>query len=666
MAVAGGLMACAVVLAVALSSGAWAYQVLGTGDPGVVTRLGAPLLRLAADAAATVCVGSLAYTVFFTPPQPSGVVSPPGYAAARTAARWATGWAVAALLLVPFEAAASAGLPLGRVLTPAGMVALTGALGGPRAWLATAGMAAVVAVGCRRTLRWQPYAVLLSLAVLALLPPLAVGHSSSQTGHDLATAAIVLHVPAAVLWLGVLVALGRGPRVAAGSPAVLRRYRRMAAGCWLVLGYSGVVDALVLVPAPALITTGYGLLVVAKIVVLAVLGLLGVRLRRRAAAAWRWLLAGELVLLAATFGASVGLVALPPPAFVGSAVTGDQTLLGYDLVHPPTLARLALDWRVEVFFAPLCAVLAVAYLLGVRRLGRTGRSWPAGRTACWLGGCLVLLLATSSGLGRYGAAMFSLETASHMLIGMLAPVLFAAGSPLTLAEQALPAAGPDELPGPREWLAALRGGAVLRLLTQPLVSAGLFVAAPFLLYFTAGYDLMVRYHWAHVAMDAVFLVIGYLFAWTVVGADPPPRPTPHLLRLGVLLAAMPFDILFGAAVIGSHRIIGDGPASANMYSALALPWVRSLAADQRAGGVIALILGELAVLVALVLLIAGWQRADDAGSEYLRLVEQFAGADRGLPAEGAQPQAVGDHEQRGQRHGGAGDERVEQPGRGHR
>ena len=44
----------------------------------------------------------------------------------------------------------------------------------------------------------------------------------------------------------------------------------------------------------------------------------------------------------------------------------------------------------------------------------------AGRPdVAWLLGCLVLLFATSSGLGRYMPAMFSMHMAAHMLLSML-------------------------------------------------------------------------------------------------------------------------------------------------------------------------------------------------------------------------------------------------------
>jgi putative copper resistance protein D len=673
--------AAVIVIVVSVAAGAWPYRVFGTSDPGPVVRVGTPLLRLVVDVAAAACTGALVFAAFFTRAQPSGLVSPPAYAALRTATRSATVWALAALLLWPFDAAATAGLPLRRVLTIHGLTTLTDTLEGPRAWLLTAAVTAVLAVACRRTLRWQPTLLLAGLAGFALLPPLAVGHSASDTGHDLATAAIMIHVPVAMVWLGTLVALLRARAMGADAEPAVRRYRRMAAGCWLVVAFSGLVDAAVLAPGSTPFTTGYGLLLMAKVAVLVGLAWITVRWRRAVTRAGRpggRLLAVELVVLTVTFGLSVALTHLPAPKFIGRLVTGEQTLLGYNLGGAPTALRLAVDWRVEVLFAPLCAILAAAYLFGVRRLRRTGTRWPAGRTAAWLAGCAVLLVATSSGLGRYAPAMFSVQAAAHMLVGMVAPALFALGAPLSLASQGLRPAAAGQLPGPREWLAGITDSAVIRLFTQPLVAAAIFVGAPFLLYFTPAYGLTIRYHWAHLAMDAVFLVVGYLFAWLVVGPDPVPRPMPGLMRVGLLLAVMPADIAFGAAVIGSRQILGDGHSSGNLYTALALPWVADLAGDQRLGGYLVLAIGEACVLALLAVLIARWRPAagDDLGGDYQPIIDVLAHRtaagrlddQRLLPvaAQRPQPQAVGDHQQRGQRHGGAGDQRVEQAGGGDR
>lgn len=643
-----GAAAAIVVTVVAVIADGWPYTAIGTSDPGAIVRLGAPLLRLLVDGSATVCVGGLVFAGFFTRPQPSGLVSPSGYAATRTAGRAALVWLIAAVVLWPFDAAATSGLPLRQVLNMHAMSALTGAQESSKAWLATIATVAIVAVGCRLTVRWQPTLILSALAVFALLPPLAVGHSASDTGHDLATGAIMIHVPVAVIWLGTLIAVVRARGVGADGPAISGRYRRLAAGCWWLTAASGLLDAAILAPGRSAFTTGYGLLLVFKALIVIVVGVLLIRARRAVTPRSRSMWLGiELAALVVAFGVSVAVTDLPAPKFLGTAVTGDETLLGYNLTAPPTFGRLVGDWRIEVVFAPLCLILAAAYLAGVRQLRRSGTPWPPGRTASWLAGCLVLLVATSSGLGRYAPAMFSVQAATHMLIGMLAPILFALGAPLTLAAASLRPAG-DALPGPAEWLAAVRASTLVRGVTHPLWCSTVFVGAPFLLYFTSAFDLTVRFHWAHLAMDAIFLVIGYLFVWMVIGVDPLPRPVPNLMRIGLLLAVMPADIIFAAAILGTRRIIGDGNAGANLYTALALPWVHSLAADQRLGAYLALAIGEAAVLLTLVVLVLRWRPAerDSDEADYRPLIEALRRRDMGSAgAEGAQPQAVGDHQQ---------------------
>lgn len=628
LAVATPVLAVAIVTVVSVASGTWPYTALGNADPGLLVRVGAPLLRLAADAAATLCVGSLVFAAFFTDTPPDGPLRPRAYAAVRAAGHWAGAWFLSAAALVPFDVADQSGQPLsgaksaGVVSSTTGGLGLWAALESPAAWLITAAVALTVALACRAVLRWQPAVAVLALAMVAVLAPLATGHSSSDTGHDQATAAILVHVPVAVIWVGVLAGCLR-PAWRRGLPGrtLWRRYGRLAAGCWLVLAVTGVVDAAVLVPAGEVFTTGYGRLLLASAGLVAVLGLLGVVLRRRlvraagddetvSTPAVVRLAAGELVLLAATGAVSVGLTHLPPPAFVGHPVTADQTLLGYDLTGPPTAARLLLDWRIEPLFTLLAVALAGAYLAGLWRVRRRGRPWPAGRAACWFAGCAVLLMATSSGVGRYAAAMFSVHIAAHMAIGMLTPILLALGGPLSLTREALPAS--TDVPGPREWLDAVAHARLTRLSTHPLVTLGLVAGAPFALYSTGLFDAAVRFHWAHIAIDAVFLVIGYLFAWSVVGVDPTPRPLPALARLGLLLAAMPCDILFGATLITSRSVVGNGPAGANMYSALALPWVHSLLADQRTAGELALLIGEAALEVALIALVVRWADLDKA------------------------------------------------------
>ena len=614
--VAGPVVAVGFVVVLGVLVGADPYRAVGNADPGALVRIGTPLLRLVNDVAAALCLGGLAFGAFFARPR-DGALSPHGFAAVRYAGLWGAVWAAAAAVMVFFETANTSGLALSSVLAPDALTGLVSALEGPKGWLIEAVVALVVAIGARVALNWRPVAGLFALAVFALLPPLATGHASSDTGHDVATAALMLHVVAAALWVGVVVALvlhvRRGGQLGASAA---RRYQRLATGCWLVLAVTGVATSWELVQADELVTTPYGLVLLANVAVLVLLGALAFAVRRNALRQgggtrgnWTALVRSavlEFAVLAVGLGVSAGLAHLAPPALVDHQVTGQETLLGFDLPGAPTVANLALAWRVDVFFAPLAVVLAAGYLVGVLRLHRRGGRWFRGRTAAWLVGCALLLVVTSSGVGRYAPAMFSVHIAHHMIAGMLVPILLALGGPLALADRVLP----EE--GPREWLDLVRTSALARWLTHPAVALVLFVGAPFLVYFTSVFDAAMRFHWAQQALTAVFLAIGCLFAGVVVGVDELPRPMPALARLGMLLAAMPGDAVFAAAVMNTHRVIGNGPASYLMFDALHLPWVGDLLGDQWVGGVLALVIGEVALLVALAAVLARWSdEADD-------------------------------------------------------
>src|ERR1700753_2453829 len=117
LALAGAAGAAIIVALVAVLAGDFSYAALGTSDPGALARIVAPLLRLVVDVLETVCVGALAFAAFFTRPRENGLVSPPAFAALQTAGRAAAGWAVAVLVLWPFDTATQVGLPMRQVLT---------------------------------------------------------------------------------------------------------------------------------------------------------------------------------------------------------------------------------------------------------------------------------------------------------------------------------------------------------------------------------------------------------------------------------------------------------------------------------------------------------------------------------------------------------------------
>ncbi|MFF0146962.1 cytochrome c oxidase assembly protein [Amycolatopsis sulphurea] len=612
----GVLLAAVVAVGLVALTGGAGYVIAGLPDPGLVTRYGVTVVRVLAEGASVVAVGSLLLAAFLVPPQQNGTLAPEGYAAVRAAGIAAWVWFAASILSVVFTAADSAGKPLSEVLSPQTLLDLVDAIEQPKAWLWTALIAILLALGCRLVLSWGWTATLFFVSVAGLIPVAVTGHSASGGSHDMATNSLLFHLIAAALWVGGLLALlALGWRRGKHLSLAAQRFSRLALVCWIVMAISGVINALVRINLSDLFTTDYGLLVVAKVVALLLLGVFGHQQRQRGVAnlvdgegggQLLRLAAVEVLIMFVTIGIASGLARTPPPPDAVTQPSAVELLIGYNLDGPPTFWRLLTEWRFDLVYGTLAIVLAAAYLVGVRRLRKRGDQWPIGRTISWVAGCLVILLATSSGVGRYAPAMFSVHMGNHMLLSMVAPVLLVLGGPVTLALRALPAAGRDAPPGPREWLLAAVHSPVSRFLTNPIIALLLFIGSFYGLYFSGLFDAALNYHWAHLAMNAHFLLVGYVFYWPVIGVDPAPRRLPPIGRLGMMFGAMPFHAFFGVILMNMQTVIGR-----EFYTSLRLPWVGDLLTDQRLGGGIAWASGEVPVLLVLIALLVQWARADE-------------------------------------------------------
>ncbi|MCH6172193.1 cytochrome c oxidase assembly protein [Pseudonocardia alaniniphila] len=591
---------------------------LGLPDPGVLTNLALPAVRAATEVCMVLTIGALLLAAFLVAPQRGGFLDVGGYRALRAGSWSAAGWTAGALLMVPLSVADVLGRPVGEVLDPGLLADLVPRLPDASAWLLTAIVAMLVLVGCRTVLTWGWTVVLFGLALFGPLPVALTGHSAGGGAHDIASDSLMLHVLAASLWVGGLVAVigvatMRGPDRNAALATAVPRFSRVALICWLALAVTGVVNALVRIPLPALIGSEYGALVFAKAAALVVLGVLGAAHRRSSVGAasrgdTRALLrlgGVEVLLMLATMGLAVALGRSAPPD-TGVVPSRLDAVIGYDLAGPPTALRLLFDWRFDMVFGTAAIVMALIYLLAVRRLRSRGDTWAVGRTIGWMAGCAALLLGTSSGIGRYAPAMFSVHMGQHMILGMLVPILLVLGAPVTLALRALPPAGRGRPPGPREWLLAAVHSPVARVLTHPVVALVLFVGSYYALYFSGLFPAALPEHWAHKLMNLHFLLVGALFFWPIVGVDPAPRRLPPAARMGLVFASVPFHAFFGLAVMSANTLLGG-----EYYRGLALPWVPDPLLDQHLGGGMAWAAGEVPLLLVVIALLIQWSRQDE-------------------------------------------------------
>lgn len=593
-----------------------ALTATGLPNPGPVTTLGLPFVRAAGEVAAATAVGGLLFATFFVPPQDSGVLDTAGYRALRLASVASGVWTVCAALLVPLTISDVSGDPLHEHLNPAEIWRVTALVDTAAAWRWTALLALVVTVAARTVLRWSWMPVLFGGSLLTLVPLALTGHSAAGGSHDLATNSLLIHLIAGALWVGGLLALlANALRGGEYTDLAARRFSAVAFWCFIAMALSGIVNTVVRVRLPDLFATSYGWLVAAKVVALAVLGVIGWRQRRVAVAALQAapdarpplirLATTEALVFGVTFGIAVGLGRTPPPTPAQRNPSPAEVALGYDLAGPPTPARILLDWRFDLLFGTAAIIFAAVYLVGVIRLRRRGDQWPVGRTFAWMLGCALLLFTTSSGLGRYMPAMFSVHMAAHMLLSMLIPILLVLGAPTTLALRALPVAGKGNPPGPREWLLAGLHSRWSRFFTHPLVATVMFVAGFYGLYFGGIFDAAVSHHAAHVLMNLHFLMSGYLFYWVVIGVDPTPRAVSPLVKIGMVFASIPLHAFFGVILMGTPKLLGE-----RFYRSLQLPWHTDLLGDQHLGGSIAWAAGEVPLVVVMLALLIQWQRSD--------------------------------------------------------
>jgi putative copper resistance protein D len=189
----------------------------------------------------------------------------------------------------------------------------------------------------------------------------------------------------------------------------------------------------------------------------------------------------------------------------------------------------------------------------------------------------------------------------HMLLTMVAPVFLALGAPVTLALRTLPA-------GPRSALMSLLHSRFAALLSFPLLGWLLFVASPFVLYFSGWYEATLDSRVLHELLHVHFLAVGSLFFWPLLGVDPVPGRRSYPLRMLLVGVTLPFHAFLGVSIM-SVTDDGAGLLAAGHY--LDLHPVREAVFQQQLGGGLLWASGDLVGLLFLGVLLTQWMRASE-------------------------------------------------------
>ncbi len=280
--------------------------------------------------------------------------------------------------------------------------------------------------------------------------------------------------------------------------------------------------------------------------------------------------------------------------------TATPAVLAGDTVPPPfTPAEFFTQIRLTSLIALFLLVAAALYLYGVHRLRQRGDHWPPGRTVAFLlGGLGSIAAVTVTGVEAYDTTLLSIHMIQHMVLSMVGPIFLALGAPVTLALRTVHAR-------PRKVLLSVLHSRVVGIVTYPLVAFGLFIANPFILYFTGAYQATLQHAWLHELIHVHFIVTGCLFFWPLLGLDPLPNRWPYPARALLMVLSVPFHTVLGLTIMQSKTLLGG-----DWYPNLNLSWSDPYSDQVVAGGVL-WAGGEIVSVTMLGILVVQWIRQSE-------------------------------------------------------
>lgn len=266
-----------------------------------------------------------------------------------------------------------------------------------------------------------------------------------------------------------------------------------------------------------------------------------------------------------------------------------------------SLSAVATQWQ----FAPIVTAIVIVatglYGWGVIRVARRhpARPWPVWRTCMFLGGMLVLVLATQSGIGAYDDLLFYDHMIQHLMLLMVAPPLLIAGQPLTL----LLHASRNPL---HTWTKRVLRSRVASFLTWPVFGTVLYAVAVMAAHLTSLANYVERNQTAHNAEHGLFVIVGYLFFLPILGKEPIRWRLSYPVRFVVLVLLMPIDTFTGLE-------LGYGGASSpGVQTGPRAAWAPSPVSDLHLGGAVMWIGGDAIMFALMMFVFLMWSRDERA------------------------------------------------------
>ncbi len=577
-------------------------------DPGAVVRWGTPIVKLVMNFSMAIAIGSLVFSAFALNPQQQKRLQP---ISSWSAAIWLLSAAI--YFVMTYLSAAGITISYGPEFSSGlWLFATEIELGVLLAW--NLGFAFILSLSTIMFPSGRMIAVNAALAIAGLYPLAESGHASSDVGHAVAVNSMLMHLVGISVWVGGLIALfaiyfdDSNQRI-----ALVKRYSTLALFAFILVAISGLTGGFIRMYEPADLLTSYGQLLIAKAVILVLLGFFGAWHRLRlirsiesGSSSFIRIVGIELAIMGIALALATALARTAPPINPKQleTLTPAQILTGDPLPRELTDMAWLTVWDIDILWLTVSLLAIAVYLNGVRILHSRGDKWPLGRTLSWVAGMLVLLYVTNGAPNAYQEYLFSVHMVGHMMLSMLVPVLLVPGAPVTLLSRAQ-APRTDGSKGLREWVLWAVHTPYAWIISQPVFAGLNFALSLVMFYYTPLFRWATEQHLGHQWMIVHFLITGYLFVQSLMGVDPQPHKPPFPVKLMLLIGTMAFHAFFGLGLMNEKTLL-----LADWFGSMGRTWGDDPLADQAVGGAFAWGVGELPTIIITLVVVYQWSQSD--------------------------------------------------------
>jgi putative membrane protein len=260
-------------------------------------------------------------------------------------------------------------------------------------------------------------------------------------------------------------------------------------------------------------------------------------------------------------------------------------------------------WNTNPTTTLLLLVVAYLYVTGLR--------WhnPSYHIGFWqkvsfFSGLLAIFLALQSPIDPLADHLFSIHQVQHMLLRVIAPILFLLGLPLTPILRGLPPWMLQGVVRPIVRCANIRS--VYRVLAHPVLVILLFMGTLYFWQIPFLHNLALRNGEVHEVMHFSMLVTGLRFWWLFIGPRPGRVRLHYGLRMLILgLIVLP-NTLLGAIITFNSSLLYEA------YTEVEQPFNLALMTDQQLGGLILWLPGDMMSIIAAGIIMVMWYQHEQA------------------------------------------------------